>query len=83
MIDEFFSKGFGERMKADKQAMELKYRKDTSYQDIDLSNKDIAVHCLQQGDIKLSDLVDLITKYPNDQELGGELRKILKVEENS
>ena len=83
MIDEHWVAGVSEKLKTEKQVRELEYRKDTSYQDIDLSNKQVAVYCLEQGYIKLSDLVNLITKYPNDQELGEELRKILKVEENS
>ena len=69
--------GLGERIKADRQAKELKYRKDTSYQDVDLSNKEVASGMMQQGMISLYDLARLITEFPNDQELGRELRKIL------
>lgn len=53
------------------------YRKDTSYHDEFLTSDQLAISFLQQGIIKLSDLVDLIKNYPNDQELGRELRKIL------
>lgn len=53
------------------------YRKDTSYQDVDLSNKEVASGMMQNGMISLYDLTRLITEFPNDQELGRELRKIL------
>jgi len=58
-------------------ASELEYRKDTSYQDIDLSNKEVASGMMQQGMISLYDLARLITEFPNDQELGFALRKLL------
>jgi len=62
-------------------ASELEYRKDTSYQDIDLSNKEIIFPIcdnLLEGKISWESLVkQLIKSYPNDQELGRELRKIL------
>lgn len=52
------------------------YREDTSYFD-EISNIDIAQSLLMQGEIKLSDLVEIALKLPNDAECGAVLRQIL------
>lgn len=47
-------------------------------QRVDISHKEIASGMLQQGIITLHELVQLVSQYPNDQELGETLRLLLK-----